>query len=538
VLRSGLKELDPRQVFNLARGMFALAISLPKFFRERITLEQAEAEIKRALESREESFLELIRTRVYENPSSPYLRLLKVAGCDFSDLRSRLRQHGLEGALERLATEGVYLTSDEFRGKKEVVRGKESFRVCPADFQRPGSAPGFAAQSGGSRSQPVPSVVPLDARAVRTWATAVYFSAHDLFSYSHAVYDAILPGTGPSKLMGHAELGIRTDRWFARKIPVHGRLQGRYHYLTTYLIVWMGKLFGPGFPRPEFIDVEDVGPIVRWASEQLRVGKRCCIRATASDAVRIARAAWEKGVSLEGTKFSVNSEPFTESKREVIERVGASATSRYSFSGAGTVGGGCARPRYTDEVHVNTHALAVISRPWPLTDDGRSVRPLLFTSLHPSMPVFLLNVENGDYATLDRRDCGCAMEKIGLTLHLHHIRSYEKLTSEGMNYFYGDLYEFVEKILPSEFGGGPGDYQLVEEEDENSQTRLILVVRPEVGEVDEAKLLLRLEEQLAQGSSANRFQAKIWQDAGTLRVKRAVPHASARGKILPLHISR
>jgi hypothetical protein len=538
VLRFGLKELDPREAFKLARGMFALAISLPRFFRERITLEQAEAEIKRALECREESFLELIRTRVYENPGSPYLKLLKIAGCDFSDLRNHLRQHGLEGALERLAKEGVYLTSDEFKGKKEVARGRESFRVSPADFQRPGSAPGFAAQSSGSRSQPVRTVVPLDARAVRTWSTAVYFSAHDFFSCSHAVYDSILPGTGPSRLMGHAELGIRTDRWFARKVPVHGWLSGKYHYLTTYLIVVMGKLFGPGFPRPEFIDVEDVEPIVRWASEQRRAGKRCCIRGTASDAVRIARAAWEKGVSLEGTKFSVNSEPFTESKHEVIERVGASATSRYSFSGAGTVGGGCARPRYTDEVHVNTHTLAVISHPRPLADDGGSVRPLLFTSLHPSMPLFFLNVENGDYATIDRRDCGCAMEKVGLTLHLHHIRSYEKFTGEGMNYFYGDLYEFLERTLPVEFGGGPGDYQLVEEEDENGQTRLTLRVHPQVGAIDEQKALHRLRDELARGSWANEFRTRVWEGAGTLRVRREAPVASVRGKILPLHIRR
>ncbi len=243
-------------------------------------------------------------------------------------------------------------------------------------------------------------------------------------------------------------------------------------------------------------------------------------------------------MSLEGTKFSVSGEPFTESKHEVIERVGASATARYSFSGAGPVGGGCARPRYTDEVHVNTHVLAVIPHPTPLTDDGRSVRPLLFTSLHPSMPVFFLNVENGDYATLDRRDCGCAMEKVGLTLHLHHIRSYEKFTSEGMNYFYGDLYEFFEKTLPAEFGGGPGDYQLVEEEDENGQTRLTLRVPPQVGATDEQTVLHRLRDELARGSWANEFRTLIWERAGTLRVRREAPYASSRGKILPLQIQK
>jgi hypothetical protein len=162
----------------------------------------------------------------------------------------------------------------------------------------------------------------------------------------------------------------------------------------------------------------------------------------------------------------------------------------------------------------------------------------LTTLSHSATARLLLNVENGDYAALGRRNCGCALDRAGFKLHLHHIRSYEKFTSEGMNYFYGDLFEFFEKILPSEFGGGPGDYQLVEEEDEKGQTRLTLVIRPEVGGVDEAEILLRLKDKLAEGSSANRFQARVWQDAGTFRIRREAPYASARGKILPLHISR
>jgi hypothetical protein len=147
-------------------------------------------------------------------------------------------------------------------------------------------------------------------------------------------------------------------------------------------------------------------------------------------------------------------------------------------------------------------------------------------------------MDNGDYATFSERSCGCALEKAGLRLHLHRIRSYEKFTSEGMNYFYGDLFDLLEKTLPAEFGGGPGDYQLVEEEDTNGQTRLTLVVHPQVGSVEDRKLLSRLQDGLGWGSRGNRFQAKIWQAVGTLRVRRAIPHASPRGKILPLHILR
>jgi hypothetical protein len=122
-------------------------------------------------------------------------------------------------------------------------------------------------------------------------------------------------------------------------------------------------------------------------------------------------------------------------------------------------------------------------------------------------------------------------------LHLHQVRSFEKLTSEGMSYYYGDLFELLENSFPSEFGGGLGDYQLVEEEDGNGQTRLTLVVHPDVGKLDEEKILARLRASLADGSRANRFMTWIWQDAGTFRIKREPPYVSPRGKILPLHVS-
>ncbi len=126
-LRSDLRSANLKRVFILAKA-------LPDFLRERITVQRAEEEIKRALSSREDRFLETVRAQVYKRPSSPYLRLLKYAGCEFSDLRTYIHQHGLEGTLEQLAREGVYLTADEFKGKKEVLRGADSFLVSPMDL--------------------------------------------------------------------------------------------------------------------------------------------------------------------------------------------------------------------------------------------------------------------------------------------------------------------------------------------------------------------------------------------------------------------
>jgi hypothetical protein len=522
-----------------ARGTLALVCSLPGFFRRRVTPQRAEQEIKNGLATRATRFLEVIRTRVYESPGSPYLKLLKHAGCEYSDLRTHVPNNGLEKTLERLATEGVYLTSDEFKGKSEVVRGSLSFKASPGDFDLRDSRPGFVTQSSGTNNRPIQSHSSIDWIERRTSFLGIALKAHDLFSSSHAIYDAVLPGAGGmTVLLGLAQLGIAAERWFARKIPVNSRLEDYYFNLTTYLIVLSGKTFGPGFPRPELIDIDDTDRIVRWVEKRRPERKFCAIKTVVSNAVRIARSASRLGVSLAGTKFIVSGEPFTEAKAEIIKGTGAGVIVHYGYGGPFLVGFGCGNPVYLDEMHVDQNMLAVVQHTRPLHERPPLIYPLLFTTLYTCAPILQLNVANGDYATLARRNCRCFLEEAGLGLHLYNLRSYEKFTTEGMNYFYNDLSALMEKTLPDEFGGGPGDYQLVEEEDNGGQTRLTLVVHPDVGELNEERLLTRLRAAFSNGSRGNRFMTGVWENAGTFRVKREPPYASPRGKILPLHISQ
>jgi hypothetical protein len=522
---------------NLA-GSFALAASVRRFLSEPITLERAKEELRASVADREERFLGLVRARVYARPPSPFLKLLERCGCDYADLEHQVRRYGLEATLERLAVEGVYLTAEEAKGKKEVVRGSESFRVDPRSLENTEMSAHYFSQSSGTSNRPTRSAVSLDRLAIWALIGGVFCAAHDLFSCSHAVYDAVLPaGGGLRNLLINAKIGIATDRWFARSVG-QMTLGGRYYHFMTRLIVRAGKSAGRSLPMPEFIGVDDTGRIVDWVRDESRRGKRCCITTSASNAVRIARVAAETAVSLEGTTFLASGEPLTPTKRELIERVGAVAIPMYGFEDlAVRVGYGCARPARTDEMHVNRQGLAVIAHARALAD-GSDIRPLLFTSLQPLSPRFFLNVENGDYATLSQRDCGCLLENAGFTLHIHDVRSFEKFTSEGMNYFYGDLFELFEKTLPMEFGGGAGDYQLVEEEDTGGQTRLTLLVHPAVDGIDETKLIARLTEALAAGRNGERFMSGVWRRAGTFRVVREPPRASTRGKILPLHIAR
>jgi hypothetical protein len=105
-----------------------------------------------------------------------------------------------------------------------------------------------------------------------------------------------------------------------------------------------------------------------------------------------------------------------------------------------------------------------------------------------------------------------------------------------MNYFWADLAELVEKILPETFGGLSVDYQLAEEEDAAGQTRLVLRIHPRVGPIDEMAAAALLRRELGRGSWEKEFQARVWERAGTLRVWREAPVASARGKILALEV--
>jgi len=434
----------------------------------------------------------------------------------------------------RLAGEGVYLTSDEYKGKKEVVRGAESFLVSPGDFERRDTSAGFTIQSSGTRNTPVRTFSSLEWRTLHIMQFAIFFSAHDLFSCAHALYEPMVTGRVIFALI-NAKLGITTERWFAIRVPVDSWREGKYRHLTTYPTVIMGKWFGPGIAKPEFLDMGDIGPIVEWVLEKRREGKNCCITTVFSNAVRIARGALAMGVSLEGTKFQASGEPLTESKRRVIEETGARVAPRYGPGGGNGAALGCGNPSFIDEMHVPQNVLTFVEHLRPLDHSDPPIYPLLVTTLHPAAPRLLLNVENGDYVTMKNRDCGCPLQRVGFTQHLHTIRSFEKFTTEGRNYSTADLFGLLESTIPSEFGGGPGDYQLVEEEDDNAQTRLTLLVHPNVGEVNKERLLTVLQEGLT-NASTDRAGVRIWQEAGTLRVRRQVPYSSQRGKTLPLHI--
>lgn len=539
-LQGGMRDAHLRHMLSLP---FTLPFTLRRFFRDRLDPAAAPAVLKEALRTREQRFLDLTRTRIYAEPDSPYAKLFQYAGCTVDDLDASLSRDGLDATLAKLARAGVYLTPNEFKGKTDVHRGSLRFRLraerlAPRhEREAPAS---FVTQSSGSNNRPVRAVTSLAWQVAESPAMAVFLAAHGLLSHRHAVYEPMLAGVaaGIQAAIMVARLGIPIERWFARPVPVQNWLEGAYFWATAQELALAGTWFGPGFARPEVVPADGLERIVRWVEHCRHENQPACIRTVASNAARIARTAIAIGASLAGCTFIASGEPMTTAKRRAITEAGAAVAVAWGYEpGPVWVGFGCANPAHGDEMHILRHTLAVIQQPIAEAVDEES-QPLLFTTLYPSAARLQINVSNGDRATLFERDCGCALQRVGLNLHVHGVGSFEKLTSEGLAYSYDALFELLETTLPDAFGGGAGDYQIVEEESASGQTFLTLLVDPTVGPVDDARLLARLAAELCKGSPRNRFMTSVWQDAGTLRVRRAPPIVSARGKVLPLRVAR
>src|SRR4051794_23854106 len=91
-------------------------LGLRGYLRERISLEDALAITRQRLQERESMFLRVVERGICGYPRSPYLPLLKLAGCELGDLRQMVHQRGLEPTLLALRQEGVYVSFEEIKG--------------------------------------------------------------------------------------------------------------------------------------------------------------------------------------------------------------------------------------------------------------------------------------------------------------------------------------------------------------------------------------------------------------------------------------
>src|SRR5688500_6106263 len=107
------------------------AVGLRGFLRGPLSPDAAERMVGNALAERQGRFLAFLRERVYASPTSPVAALLRHAGVTGADIEELVERDGVEGALARLAASGVYVTLDEFKGRRPIRRGSFELTVAP-----------------------------------------------------------------------------------------------------------------------------------------------------------------------------------------------------------------------------------------------------------------------------------------------------------------------------------------------------------------------------------------------------------------------
>jgi hypothetical protein len=478
-------------------------------------------------------FLDLVRRGVYENPPSPYRALLRHAGCEYGDLESLVGRQGVDGALRELMRRGVYLTAEEFKGRRPAVRGVTTVLADPASLRNPVAAVHVPARTGGSRGAGTP--VLLDLEFIRECAVngSLALAARGGARWLKAHW--LVPGgSALARVLEHASFGAAPVRWFSQVDPGQPGMHPRYRW-SGRIMRWASLLAGRPLPRPRHVSVEDAGPVASWMAEALVSGATPHLYTYPSCALRVCDAARAAGLGLGGARFTVVGEPLTAARLAAIRAAGAEAFPRYSATDTGPLGDACLAPEAPDEVHVYDDLHALIRPGDGERPAGLPPGALLVSSLSPSAPFVLLNVSLGDRGVLSQRACGCPMAILGWSTHLHAIRSYEKLTAGGMTFADSDVIRVLEEVLPDRFGGLATDYQLVEDEASGGRPRLHLLVHPRLGPLDPARVADAFLTAVGQGSPAARVMELQWRDLGLLGVEREPPRMTGAGKILHLH---
>ncbi len=429
--------------------------------------------VQKYLENRETHFLELMRTAIFACPSNPYYRLFQWAGCSYQDLAAAVHGDGLEATLESLRKAGVYLSHDEFKGKKPVERSGKTIALDPGDLANPLVQGTLETSSSGSRSSGTVTRRSLEYQFYREAQERVFADEFDISRRTLVRLSSILPSTGGLRRgLLYPRRGSPVDRWFA----LAGSFRDSWHYRAfTKFLVLEARMLGIKTEFPTYLPSNDFSQVALHLARRRSEGANCLFSASVSLAVRVAAAAAEEGLDISGILFSVHGEALTEAKREVIEATGAKPYPGYTISELGKIGGPCRQMDQGNCVHVCLDSVALISYPRlaPLTEV--EIDSLMFTRL-----------------------------------------------------------DILERVLPERFGGTPTDYQLVEQEG-SRQTEIELRVHPRLGALSEEEVKSFFLSELVKvyGGSLSR---RTWLQTDGIQVVLDQPYMSGNRKVHPLHL--
>ena len=520
---------------------------LRSFLKETISLEDAKYIVQRRLEKREANFLSWVEEGIFGYPRSPYLPLLKLAGCEMGDIRNMVQESGLEKTLLSLREAGVHVSFEEYKGRKPIVRDGQVIPIDVGDFDNPYVHQYYRGETGGTTGPATRVLIDLDHLAAQAPILMLGRDANQLLDVPTAIWLDILPDVaGIMNILRPARFGNVPQKWFSPDMirESSASMSAKFRF-ATYSMIAVSRLSGTPIPWSETVKLDEPLKIARWMAQTLEKYGACLLYTHVSKALRVCLAAREAGLDFTGAAVMAGGEPPTETKVREIRKTGARWIPIYPFSEYGTVGIGCANPVDENDLHLLDDGLALIQYPRQVPGSSIMVDAFNFTTLLPTAPKLFLNIESDDYGTIETRSCGCLLETYGYPRHLRGVRSFSKLTGEGGTLIGSEMIRILEEVLPARFGGSALDYQLLEEEDDRGFTRLSLLVHPQVQIDDENAVIEAVLDALQQkgagpgkGSLAAEMTRSTWKQADTLRVKRRAPILTSHGKMMPLYVVR
>jgi hypothetical protein len=116
-----------------------------------------------------------------------------------------------------------------------------------------------------------------------------------------------------------------------------------------------------------------------------------------------------------------------------------------------------------------------------------------------------------------------------MNVRVSNVRSYDKLTCEGMTLLGSQLDEVVGEVV-EDAGGGPDDYQFWETHDGSGLAKMVVAVSPHIGGLNDACFNNAVLDKLRRKKIT--IASEFWEQAKVLQLVRASPEMTKGFKLL------
>ncbi len=507
-------------------------VALRRYAKRPLTRQEAFEAVRRRMENREQNFLQMARELVYAHPRSPYRALLLWAGCEYADLEASVRRDGLEQTLDRLKEAGVYVSLQEFKSRVPICRNELTVEACESDFDNPRrQKTSIQARTSGSRSKGVHVAYNWDFLEEEASNELLFYDDQGLRNVPLAFWLPTLPCTsGIHNLLMNLRYHKIPDKWFSQLQAGDANVSRRDRAALDNLLLCC-RMLGYPVPRPEFVGVDEAEKVLQWLEATSKAKGPCMVRTYASSAVRLIRTAMERGADVSGNVVFTGGEPLTAQRASFIQSAGVKCFTRYVATETGLIGASCKDGAYCDDMHIYLDRHAIIQRRHRTAIGDHAVDSYLLTSMLRTACKVMFNTELGDFGQMEVRPCSCVFGQLGMNVHVAQVRSYDKLTCEGMTLLGSELDSVVADVV-QEAGGGPDDYQFWETQNEIGMPRLVIAVNPDLRALDEKTFVQTVFNRL-RGKNIT-LTSQVWEQADTLNLIRAKPEFSRGCKLLPI----